>query len=245
MQQATPSSNWDGESSGGPDPDQDQIHSPSLPKKFKDMQERKTGSMVKPRVRGFSLIEMMIVMVMLLIACSIGFITLQPALKSIRVDNAYNTTLATMRKAREDAIGTRRTYIVTFSNGAVPNTITITQANTGVVTSTYTLPNEVRFAVQAGFPTSQTAVPLTPDTFGTGGTAIDFDQNIAAGAKSQIYFYPDGSAQDVNQNVNNGVIYLCRPGDLYSSRAITLWGATGRLRGWRLYQNGSNYWRQM
>jgi hypothetical protein len=135
--------------------------------------------------------------------------------------------------------------MVTFSNAAIPNTITITQSDTGVVTSTYTLPNDVQFAVQAGFPTSQAAFPLTPDTFGTGGTAIDFDQNIAAGAKTQIYFYPDGSAQDINQNINNGVIYVCRPGDLNSSRAITLWGATGRLRGWRLLSNGGNYWRQM
>jgi prepilin-type N-terminal cleavage/methylation domain-containing protein len=210
------------------------------------MQETKAGSMVKRTVRGFSLIEMMIVMVVLLIACSIGFVTLQPALKRIHVDNAYNTTLATMRKAREDAIGTRRIYMVTFSNAAIPNTISITQADTGVVTSTYTLPNDVQFAVQAGFPTSQAAAPLTPDTFGVGGTAIDFDQTIAAGVKNQIYFYPDGSSMDVNQNINNGVVYVCRPGDLFSSRAITLWGATGRLRGWRLYPNGgANYWRQM
>jgi prepilin-type N-terminal cleavage/methylation domain-containing protein len=213
--------------------------------KSQDVQQRKTGSMLKHKMRGFSLIELMIVMMVLLIACSIGFITLTPVMKRIHVDNAYNITLATMRKAREDAIGTRRTYMVTFSNAAIPNTITITQSDTGVVTSTYTLPNDVQFAVQAGFPTSQVAFPSTPDTFGTGGTAIDFDQNIAAGAKTQIYFYPDGSAQDINQNVNNGVIYLCRPADLYSSRAITLWGATGRLRGWRLLSNGGNYWRQM
>jgi len=42
------------------------------------------------------------------------------------------------------------------------------------------------------------------------------------------------------------VLYLARPGNLYSSRAVTLWGITGRIRGWRLYQNGGAgaYWRQ-
>ena len=64
-------------------------------------------------------------------------------------------------------------------------------------------------------------------------TAIDFDQGIVAGAKNVIYFYPDGSAADVLGNVNNGVVYIARPGFIDSSRAITLWGATGRLRGWR------------
>jgi hypothetical protein len=61
-----------------------------------------------------------------------------------------------------------------------------------------------------------------------------------------IYFQPDGSAQDANSNINNGVVYIARPGDLASSRAITLWGATGRLRGWRLYitGTGTKAWRQ-
>jgi hypothetical protein len=60
-----------------------------------------------------------------------------------------------------------------------------------------------------------------------------------------IYFYPDGSAQDVNGNVNNGVVYLAMPGFINTSRAITLWGATGRLRGWHIYLSGAKYyWRQ-
>ncbi|HTF44810.1 MAG TPA: hypothetical protein VK641_12960, partial [Terriglobales bacterium] len=92
----------------------------------------------------------------------------------------------------------------------------------------------------------QTAAPTTPDAFGVGTPAIDFDQGVAGGVKNTVYFYPDGSAQDSLNNINNGVIYLGRPGDLLSSRAITVWGATGRLRGWRLYQNiPGNYWRQM
>ncbi len=198
------------------------------------------------RMRGFSLIELMIVVTVLLIACAVSFMTLQPALKQGRVTNAYNFTLGALRQAREDAVGDRRVYMVTFSSAAIPNTITITQSDTGVVKATYSLPNDVVFGVQTGFPTSQTTAPTTPDGFGVGGTAIDFDQGVAGGVKTAIYFYPDGSAQDVNSNINNGVVYLCRTGDLTSARAITVWGATGRLRGWRLYPNGgSNYWRQM
>jgi prepilin-type N-terminal cleavage/methylation domain-containing protein len=198
------------------------------------------------RMRGFSLIEMMIVVSVILIACAVGFMTLQPALKAGRVTNAYNFTLAALRQAREDAVGTRRVYMVTFSNAAVPNTITITQSDTGVVKATYKLPTDVVFGVQAGFPVSPTTAPTTPDGFGAGATAIDLDQGVAGGVKTAIYFYPDGSAQDVNSNINNGVIYLGRNGDLYSARALTVWGATGRLRGWRLYKNGAtNYWRQM
>ena len=204
------------------------------------------GQMSTRKIRGFSLIELMIVITVIMIACSIGFITLQPALKAGRVTNAYNFALGALRQAREDAVGTRRVYMVTFSNAVTPNTITITQSDTGVVTATYKLPTDVTFSVQAGYPVSQTTAPTTPDGFGVGTTAIDLDQGVAGGLKTAIYFYPDGSAQDVNSNINNGVVYLGRAGDLYSSRAITIWGATGRLRGWRLYKNGAaNYWRQM
>jgi prepilin-type N-terminal cleavage/methylation domain-containing protein len=204
------------------------------------------GQMSTRRTRGFSLIELMIVITVIMIAASIGFMTLQPALKAGRVTNAYNFALGALRQAREDAVGTRRVYMVTFSNAAIPNTITITQSDTGVVRATYRLPTDVTFSVQAGYPVSPTTAPTTPDGFGLGATAIDLDQGVAGGLKTAIYFYPDGSAQDVNSNINNGVLYLGRAGDLYSSRAITIWGATGRLRGWRLFKNGAtNYWRQM
>ncbi|HTF44744.1 MAG TPA: type II secretion system protein, partial [Terriglobales bacterium] len=102
------------------------------------------------KMRGFSLIEMMIVVVVILIACAVGFMTLQPSLKQARVANAYNFALGALRKAREDAVADRRVYMVTFSNASVPNTITITQSDTGVVRATYRLPTDVTFSVQAG-----------------------------------------------------------------------------------------------
>ena len=56
-------------------------------------------------------------------------------------------------------------------------------------------------------------------------------------------FMPDGSAHDTNGNWNSGIIYVEPPGDVYSSRAVTLYGATGRIRGWRLIiHTGSPKW---
>ncbi|MFZ0440319.1 MAG: hypothetical protein WAL76_19485, partial [Candidatus Sulfotelmatobacter sp.] len=94
----------------------------------------------------------------------------------------------------------------------------------------YTIPADVNFAVQAGFPAS------TPDGFGTGVNAIDFESTPGV-PLNYVVFFPDGSSQDSLGNYSSGVIYLTRPGDtIYSSRAVTLWGATGRIRGWRLNQ---------
>jgi prepilin-type N-terminal cleavage/methylation domain-containing protein len=196
-------------------------------------------------MRGFSLIEMMVVIALILIVSAFALMSIQPALKQGRVTQAYNTTLMTMRQARDISIAQRQIYFVTLSNAAVPNSITITQGSTGTVTATYFLPTDVAFDAEPGLPNSAVAPPTTPDGFGIGTTAIDFDQGIAAGAKNVVYFYPDGSAADALGNVNNGVVYLARPGFIDSSRAITLWGATGRLRGWQAYKSGAKYyWRQ-
>lgn len=202
--------------------------------------------MAPNRSRGFTLVELMISMAVLMIASAVMLMGVQPSLKETRVVQAYNLTLNVLRQARDTTIAQRQTYYVTFNNGVKPNTITVTPGFGVNAFDTYTLPSDVYYMTMANFPTSPLAFPMTPDGFGSGATAIDFDQGVATGVPNIVYFAPDGSAQDVNGNINNGVIYIARPGDLYSAKAITLWGATGRLRGWRLDQNTAKvyYWRQ-
>lgn len=205
------------------------------------------GNMLSRRTRGFTLIETMIVLTVFLIAGAISFTSLKPAFLQARVNNGYNITLMALRRGREAAVAERRTYIVGLDDTANPHKMTITQGSTAVVIATYTLPSDVVFDAEKGIPTSPTKAPTTPDGFGTGANAIDFDVNVGAGGAKSIYFYPDGSGHDALGNVNNGVVYIARKGDLYSSRAISVWGATGRVRGWRLYSDsvaGNSYWRQ-
>jgi hypothetical protein len=104
-----------------------------------------------------------------------------------------------------------------------------------------TLPVDTQFIVVPGIPTS---VTTTPDGFGAGNKAIDFDMAIGGGG-TQIYFQPDGRALDGINRLNDGVVYLAQPGDLYSSRAVTLYGSTGRAKGWVLGQvTGGARWTQ-
>ena len=209
---------------------------------------RKKGFMFSRRMRGFSLIEMMVVVALIMIVMGFSIMAIQPALRQNDVTEAFNQTLMALRQARDFSVAQRQIYFVTLSNAAVPNSITITQGSTGTVTATYFLPSDVIYFAYPGLPTSPTVYPMTPDGFGIGTTAIDFDQGVAGGVKNVIYFYPDGSAEDVIGNVNNGVVYMALAGNtgfVSSSRAITLWGATGRLRGWHIYSNlGQWYWRQ-
>jgi prepilin-type N-terminal cleavage/methylation domain-containing protein len=206
---------------------------------------RKKGFMFSRRMRGFSLIEMAVVMALILIVLAFSVMTILPSLKQNDITEGYNQTLMALRQARDMSVAQRQVYFVTLSNATAPNWITITQGSTGTVMATYFLPPDVGFGTAAALPTSQVAFPTTPDGFGVGTTAIDFDQGVVGGVKNVIYFYPDGSATDVNGNINNGVVYLAVPPIMSTFRAITLWGATGRLRGWHIYKTGAQYyWRQ-
>jgi hypothetical protein len=154
-----------------------------------------------------------------------------------------------LRNTRNLAIAQSHQYYVNFNPaGFAAGTIQVTYqppAVNGVLPAvqqvgTYTLPPDVSFAVMTGFPAS------APDSFGSGVTAIDFGQGLGAGSLNYVCFLPDGSSQDNLGNYNSGVIYISRPADptIYDARAITVWGATGRIRGWRLYNQSGAKWVQ-
>ncbi|MGP0018095.1 MAG: Tfp pilus assembly protein FimT/FimU [Candidatus Sulfotelmatobacter sp.] len=195
------------------------------------------------KIRGFSLLEMMIVLAIGMTVAGISVMALMPMLQETHVDQAYDTTLSVLRNYRNLSISTSKRYIITFT---APGTITVTRwdyatpvSPAPVFVASYTLPPDIQFAVQPGFPAA------APDGFGTGVTAIDFDQGMGLGSQNYVMFMPDGSAQDTLGNYNSGIVYIARTNDYYRSRALTVWGTTGRIRGWRVYlQSAVNKWVQ-
>ena len=188
---------------------------------------------------------MLIVIVVLMIAAGITFISIRPAIRNMRVTNAYETTLSAIDTARARATAMRRVYAVNF---ILPRTVTITDATDPGAPAilNVSLPNDISFDAEAGIPATNVTAP---DRLGNGQPdgPICFDIGVTLNCQTTVLFYPDGSARDAAGNINNGVVYLARPQDLMSSRAITLWGLTGRARGWRLVLNKSaatTYWRQ-
>jgi len=203
------------------------------------------------RARGFSLLEMMIVICVLMIVGGIGFMALQPSLRDAKVNQAFESAMMPLRVARQRAIAERKQYIVCYGLAAPAGAVTPIaptaqsiqtfrwDAGTALSAATQitavTLPQDIQFQTIAGLPNG---VATVPDGFGNATVALDFDQNVAGAIKNQVMFMPDGSAHDVNGNLNSGILYVARNGDLYSSRAVTLYGATGRIRGWRLLSFG-------
>ncbi|HME36108.1 MAG TPA: prepilin-type N-terminal cleavage/methylation domain-containing protein [Candidatus Sulfotelmatobacter sp.] len=199
--------------------------------------------MTSRKNRGFSLLEMMIVIAIGMTVAAFSVMAVMPMLQETHIDNSYDTVLSVMRNYRNLAISTSKRYIVTFT---APGTITVQRwdyvvpvSPAPVTVATYTLPSDIQFAVQPAFPAA------APDGFGTGVAAIDFDQFVPPGGLNYVMFMPDGSSQDLLGNYNSGIVYITRTNDYYRSRALTVWGTTGRIRGWRVYlQSGVNTWVQ-
>jgi len=197
--------------------------------------------MVSRKKNGFSMLEMLITIVITLTMVGVTFMALKPLLYQSHVSTAYDTTLMALRTTRNLAISQSHEYYVNFNPGGFPaGTIQIEYQppTVGGIAQpiqqviTYSIPVDITYAVRAGFPAS------SPDAFGSGVTAIDFESTPGVPLACQcVVFMPDGSSQDTLGNFNSGVIYMTQTaGSIYTSRAVTVWGPTGRVRGWRLDQ---------
>ncbi len=192
------------------------------------------------KARGFTMIELALVIAIVLIISAMALFNIIPAMQQAKAEAALQTTVGQLRSARDLAIGQRRKYRLTFT---APRTITlnlwvidpVTRIGSFQFVSSIDLPRETQFLALSGLPTGGN----TPDALQpTSGSAIDFDLDHG-GRGTEVYFQPDGRALDSLGRLNNGLVYVARPGELLSSRAVSVLGATGRVKGWRLIQSGS------
>src|SRR6476646_4132166 len=150
--------------------------------------------------RGFSLLELMIVICVLMIVSGICFMALQPALKDARANQAFENVLMPLRVARQRAIAERKQYIVCFGMAAPAGALTPMGAPTAqsiqifrwdagtalsaaTQVTAITLPIDIQFQTLPGLPNGAATVP---DGFGSATTAIDFDQGVAGAIQDQV-----------------------------------------------------------
>ncbi|HET9833819.1 MAG TPA: hypothetical protein VFP91_18985 [Vicinamibacterales bacterium] len=148
------------------------------------------------------------------------------ARQSILGDSGMRVVLAQLNVARELSISQRRTMQVQFG---VPNALQIVRNDVpggATLASAAVFEGRVEYMLVPG-------VPDTPDAFGR-AQSIDF------GAAAAILFNSDGTLVDERGRPINGTIFLAvRGGNDRSVRAITVLGATGRIRAYRW--NGSTW----
>lgn len=171
---------------------------------------------------GFTLIEMMVTLAISAIVGGMATARLTDVRRTIQSDSAMRAVMAELNTARDMAVTQRRLMEVQFTGG---NWIRVIRHEApGIVTTPLrgvALEGNATFAVL-------NAVDDTPDAFGKGSA-------VAFGAAQSILFSTDGTLIDELGNPLNGTVFLAIAGQPASARAVTVLGATGRIRGYRWF----------
>ncbi|MFZ3217591.1 MAG: prepilin-type N-terminal cleavage/methylation domain-containing protein [Candidatus Acidiferrales bacterium] len=196
--------------------------------------------------RGFSMIELSVVVAIIMIISGIAILAFLPTLQDIRFDSALRQVLDQLRQGREYALTNRRFVQITFPTVAIPGgvqyEVVLTQRN-DLPPTNGSIPNVVLSSVPIQFPAEFAIIsgsPDTPDAFGN-GAAIEFE-GISGGPVGGMLFQSDGELVDgTTYQPINGTVFLGYPGKKTSGRAVTVLGGTGRVRGWK--GTGSTWFR--
>jgi hypothetical protein len=160
----------------------------------------------------------MITVMFLVIVSSVSISYITPVLRARDVDMAVRTVVWEMGRARQLSVDRRRDIRVTL---ATPRSITTAQRVSAAWTqvSQVELPGDMEFRIGSG-------VSDGPSDYGS----LD---PINLCGQDFVYFLPDGSAIDSTGQICSGVVYLARANELETSRAVTLFGSTGKMKRWR------------
>jgi prepilin-type N-terminal cleavage/methylation domain-containing protein len=168
---------------------------------------------------GFSVLELLIVVAITGVLAAIAGAQIAAMQPSFKADGGMRQILSQINQARELSITQRRYMRVTFT---APNLVQVVREDTTNTTTTLysaRLEGGVQFVLYSG-------VPDTPDAFGK-AAAIDF------GTAVTVKFSPDGFLVNQDGQTTNGTVFLAIPQLSRSVRAVTVLGATGRVRGYR------------
>jgi len=175
--------------------------------------------------RGYSLVEVLVVASLLMVLMAMALVQINTSRAVMNADNGMRLVMGELARARDMAVQQRRNIQVEFPSLS-GNEIRLTRLeipNGSTSVHRIIMEGNIRFALPAG-------TPDTTDGFGA-GSALDFD---TANPINEVVFNSDGMLVNrLTGNVINGTIFLAAPNDTYATRAVTILGATGRIRGFR------------
>jgi type II secretory pathway pseudopilin PulG len=171
---------------------------------------------------GFTLVETLMVVALVMVVSGIAIPVSRNMIARSKAKSATMEMLTWFEMARNRATAERRNFEVTIDS--TQRTIQVQRVEyDGSRTAppmVRQLPENVTFLQYSG-------VPDTPDQFGA-GSAIDLD------GPAPYMFTSEGMFVDGNGDPSNGTLFIGKPGQPDTGAAMTVFGATGLLRAWRL-----------
>ncbi len=178
------------------------------------------------------MVETLVVMTIVAVMTAVALPFIDNAVRKTHEDIAMYNVVMEMRRARQLALDLRRNHRLTFTTPRTLTTTRIGMASLGevdTVVATVDLPSDISFG--------RNGIGINPDPQITTAEAISFNDT----PQTYVEFRPDGSGVDAAGALALGQVMLGRIGDVPSTRAVTLFGSTGRIKGLRFRGSGGTY----
>ena len=172
--------------------------------------------------RGFSLLEILTGLAIISVVLAMGMLNYSTILPNFKANSAMDQLLYQLRSARERAISHRREVQVQFGG---TNQLTITElwlVGTAPPASTVSFEGGAQYIVFS-------TIPDLPAPFNFGNTAPVYFGGVSGGPPI-MKFSTTGSFIDGGNTLVNGTVFMGLPGKPSTARAISILGATGRVR---------------
>jgi hypothetical protein len=185
----------------------------------------------------------MIVTAVMGVVTGIAVLTISASRQGLIGDGAMRVVLAQMNQAKELAITQRRNMRVTFnSNNSVQIVREEVPGPTLTTISSVPFENSLQYLRPAGVPdlTNAGNVPTLNELAAVPSPSLSTSTAVAFGnGTTQIRFAPDGTLIDQAGNTVNGTVFVALTNQMLSTRAVAIFGSTGRIRGYRW--DGANW----
>jgi Tfp pilus assembly protein FimT len=182
------------------------------------MEKEKLSSARMP-FAGFSLIEVLIILMLMCILGSFAILSVNSILPGITANEAMYQAVGQLRNAREASIGQRRTVEIRFLGNNQIQLVRYNLPEGRTTLSDIRLSNGCQFILFGN-------MPDTPDSFGN-ASAVNFP------GTNTLRFLSDGTLVNDQNNPVSGSLFIGSPDHDETARAVTILGATGRVRSYR------------
>ena len=178
---------------------------------------------IKPQ-KGFSLLEALIVIAIVMIIAGMAIINFSSVLPNAKANSAMDQMLYQLRSARARAIAHRREVQIQFVG---TNQLTVSElfpAGAPPPPTTVSFEGGAQYMVFTAPP-----IPDIPAPYNFGNGSAVFFGGVTGGPPI-MKFTTNGSFIDGGNTLLNGTVFLGITGKPATARAVSVLGATGRVR---------------
>jgi prepilin-type N-terminal cleavage/methylation domain-containing protein len=198
--------------------------------------------------RGFSMIEMLTVVAVILVVSAIGIPQLVSSRRLLRAAGLSREIMTQLRFARQEAMSQRQAVTLSYDNSTKQIKIIDHQTSNKTILADAAYPNtpgsvtiRTSSLTGGGVPASEIShgIPSGLPTTALGDTT---SMTALIGSKFNVTFFPDGSATNSANDTKMALFFYNPTAPKQTATAISILGSAGRVKVWRYSSSGNKYY---